>query len=312
MLPGDRATCPKCRKKFAIPREGVGGLPHHFIVQQLVDKEKEQIQLRESYCDEHSDEQFKMYCYDCKENVCLICSAVKHRNHNRALIPEVADSFRRRIHDDVQQILSAVNSVREQSELGVAEFLSNVQDVRKKVVAAGDVIKCSFYGQMHDMMTKLQSVMSSSAKEAQSVREAYQLALVNAVEFCTDSQELLDKGRPSDITRAGCELHDRATELLDSVTAVKYRPPHVTFTPADVTQVQRLSLIGKLTVGTDNQPGMFIILSDAVVLSVFSERELAICCRLSSVSLSVHVTFVRHTLAIETVKLGVINIVINT
>jgi len=75
--------------------------------------------------------------------------------------------------------------------------------------------------------------------------------------FHTYSRELLDKGRPSDITRAACELHDRATELLDSdVTAVKYRPPHVTFTPADVTQMKHLSLIGKVTVACEMQPGL--------------------------------------------------------
>jgi len=74
--------------------------------------------------------------------------------------------------------------------------------------------------------------------------------------FHTYSRELLDKGQPSDIIRAASELHDRATELLSSdVTAVKYRPPHVTFTPADVTQVKRLSLIGELTVTTEEQPG---------------------------------------------------------
>ena len=271
MLPGDRATCPTCRKKFLIPRDGVGGLQHHFIVQQLVDEKDKQIQLRDSSCDKHKDEQLKMYCHDCKENVCLICSAVNHRNHDRALITEVADSFRVRIHDDVQQILSAYRSAGEQSQLGVAEFFGNAKDVEKKVIATGDAIKCSLYSEIKVLLMELQAVTSKSAKQAKSVKEAYQLAVVKVGDFCTDSQELLDKGRPSDITRAACELHDRATELLNNIAAVKYCPPHVTFTPADVTQVKRLNLIGKLTIGTDNQPGMFLIfiLSAAIVLSVF-------------------------------------------
>jgi len=252
MLPGDRATCPKCRKKFRIPREGVDSLQHCFIVQQLADNERERIRLQDSFCDEHKEEQQRMYCHDCKENVCLICFTEKHRNHNSALIPEVADSFRRRIHDDIQQIQSAISSVRERSELDTAEFRSEVEDVNKKVLATGDIIKHFVDSQVNDLLIQLQSVTSESDKQV----EAYRLALVKMDEFCKYSQELLDKGRPSDITRAGCELHDRATELLDNdVTAVKYRPPHLTFTPADVTQVQRLSLIGKLTVATDQQSG---------------------------------------------------------
>jgi len=46
--------------------------------------------------------------------------------------------------------------------------------------------------------------------------------------------------------------HDRATELLQSdVTTPDFRLPHVTFTPADVTQLARLDLVGKVTVGSD-------------------------------------------------------------
>ena len=80
------------------------------------------------------------------------------------------------------------------------------------------------------------------------VQEQLQLELVAMESFHTYSRELLDKGRPSDITRAASELHKRATELLDNdVSSVQYCPPHVTFTPADVTQLTPSKLIGKLT-----------------------------------------------------------------
>ena len=146
--------------------------------------------------------------------------------------------------------------VRKQSGQDTTEFHGEVEDVRKKVVATGDVIKRVVDSHVNHVLTNLQSLTSAESVKVESVQEAYQLALVNVEEFCTDSQELLDKARPIDITRAACsELHDRATELLKSVTAVKYRPPHVNFVSADVTQVKRLSLIGQLTVATDKQPG---------------------------------------------------------
>ena len=118
------------------------------------------------------------------------------------------------------------------------------------------MVKRSVDDQVNDLLMKLESATSESTKQAESVQEAYQLALVTMESFHTHSQELQDKGRPSDITRAACELHDRATELLSKdVTAVEYHSPHVNFTPADVTQVKLLSLIGNLTVTTEEQPG---------------------------------------------------------
>ena len=44
--------------------------------------EPELIKLRGSSCDKHQEEQVKIYCLDCNENSCLMCSAVEHRNHN--------------------------------------------------------------------------------------------------------------------------------------------------------------------------------------------------------------------------------------
>ena len=75
--------------------------------------------------------------------------------------------------------------------------------------------------------------------------------------FYTYSRELLDKGRSSDITRGACELHKRATELLDNdISSLQYCPPHVTFTPADVTQVKHLNLIGEVNLEDKRDPGI--------------------------------------------------------
>jgi len=225
--------------------------------------EQELIRLRESYCDKHKDEQVKLYCHDCKENICLMCSAVKHSNHKRGEIPEVADNFRLTIDDDCKQIHSAISSVREQSEqtkLQSAGFLKKAENVKKEVIATGDVLKRSVDDQINNVLMKLESVMSESVKQSESVQETYQLALVSSESFLKYSRELLEKGQPSDITRAGCELRDRATEILGSeVTAVKYRPPHVTFTPADVTQVKRLNLIGELIVTSEENSGTYFV-----------------------------------------------------
>jgi len=104
-------------------------------------------------------------------------------------------------------------------------------------------------------------VTSGSADQAESVQEAFQLAVVSMESFHTYSRELLDKGRPSDVTRAARELHERAQELLNNdVTEVEYQPPHVTFTPADVTQMKRFTLIGKLAVTSNELSGRSFVL----------------------------------------------------
>jgi len=159
----------------------------------------------------------------------------------------------------------SINAVRKQKKHTkhvATEFLRKVEETQRMVIATGDEVKRSVDDHIRDVLTELQSVKSESAKQAESVQEAYQLALVSMESFHTYSRKLLEKGRPSDITRAACELHDRAKELLDNdVTTVKYRPPHVTFIPADVTHVKRLNLTGKVTITIGKKPGIGYIQS---------------------------------------------------
>ena len=236
--PKDKASCPTCRKEFQIPRGGVGALQHHFYIQQVLDLNN----LRERPCDQHSDDDVMLYCHDCNENICLKCLCDSHKNHNTVQLREAADDCKLRIDGDDKQIVFGISSVREQSEdtkRATTEFRKTVKDVKKRVLATGDLVKRSVDDQINDVLMKLESVTSENDKQAETVQETYKQAVESMENFHTRSRALLDKGRPSDITREADELHDRATELLsksNDITAVKYCPPHVTFTPADVTR----------------------------------------------------------------------------
>jgi len=248
-----------CRKDFRIPPDGLRGLPHHFLVQEMMDERN----MRPDSCDKHSDKQVELYCHDCNENFCIKCLTAVHRNHNYGEIREVADSFKQSINDDDERIASAISCVQEKpgrTKRSEGEFLSKVEDVKKIVLATGDIVKRSFErsvdDQITDVLTKLQSVTSKSTDQAKNVQEACPLASAFMKSFHAHTRELLNKGRPSDVTRAARELHERAEELLNSdVTTVEYDPPHVTFTPVNVTQKKCHTLIGKLAITTNEQSG---------------------------------------------------------
>ena len=254
----NESLCEKCSRPHR--RTSMKGGAHQ--VRPLgAELEQELIQLRGSSCEKHKDEQLKLYCFDCNENICVVCFAVKHRNHSSSEISDVAPTLRPRIDEDGQKILSSISAVRQQSEqvkLDVKLCVGQVDSVENLIIEAGDAAKRFVDRQIKEYLVKLQTVKSECVKQAEVVQEQLQLELVAMESFHTYSRELLDKGRPSDITRAANELHKRATELLDSdVSSVQYCPPHVTFTPADVTQLTPSKLIGKLSfVNNGNSPGL--------------------------------------------------------
>ena len=258
--PGDEVPCPLCKREFQIPPDGPGGLQHHFIVQRLVDVRKASIEETVGvWCNKHNDERVKLYCCDCDENTCVVCYAVNHKHHESAEIPTVARTFSQQIRSDVQQVWSLIHDVKENIPINKEkrnEFLRQADRVKSEITAVGNQIKEIVDNQVAMQLNEVEMIKSEDEQEAETVEEHYQLALVEMESFHRYSHELLDKGRPSDITGAASELHKRATELLDNdVTSVQYCPRHVTFTPADVTQLKHLNLIGEVNVEDETQPG---------------------------------------------------------
>ena len=228
--------------------------------------EQEVIQLRRSYCDKHKDKQVELYCYECDENICVLCFAVNHagKGHKTAEIPEVAKTFSQQMNSDIQQIWSLIRNVQEKTQEKDKkrnERVKKADEVKSQIRKTGKQIKKIVDTQVAMLLDKIEMINTEDELEADKVEERYQAALAEMESFNAYSRELLDKGRPSDITRAASQLHKRATELLDSdVTSVQYCPPHVTFTPADVTQVKRLNMIGEVNHDDRTQPGTVILL----------------------------------------------------
>jgi len=85
--------------------------------------------------------------------------------------------------------------------------LGRMESVEKMITEAGDAAKRFIDDLMDEYLTELQSVKSDCAKRAEAVQKQLQSELVAMESFHTYSRELLDKGRPSDVTRAAGELH---------------------------------------------------------------------------------------------------------
>jgi len=108
------------------------------------------------------------------------CKAVEHRNHNTVDISELADSFLQRM-----IVVCPLRKQLEQIKQVATAFVSNKEEVKKIVVATGEIVKRSVDDQVNHLLTKLESVTSESSKEAESVQETYQQAIEPMESFIT-------------------------------------------------------------------------------------------------------------------------------
>ena len=76
--------CPECRKRTVLPSNDPNKLPISLLALRM--KEKLQGQC-EQLCSKH-DEPMKLFCCDCKYEVCINCALIDHREHNYQLMNE--------------------------------------------------------------------------------------------------------------------------------------------------------------------------------------------------------------------------------
>ena len=79
---------------------------------------EELLKMSMTYCDQHSDEQIKHYCTDCKETICMVYYVSKHNIHKCSDINEFAECFRRVLKVSMDRVVkSALNKTVELKQL---------------------------------------------------------------------------------------------------------------------------------------------------------------------------------------------------
>jgi len=236
---GDDKPCPVCRYEFQIPKDGVAGLPVRTHAQEPVDGSQLR---RKRYCQMHEDERIKMYCFDCKMNVCSMCCLEDHKTHRYERIERVVEQFSKYIDNEIEQITPSIECFRgvaAQLEAENNKAMDNIKamelEVQKRSKEIKQIVSQIVDRQEQELLQKLQSLKSSTQKEVKSQNDTLQLALSEMESFRTSSLELRSKGSPSDITQAANDVHERAQELLQTyIIPREYHAPSYKFTPANI------------------------------------------------------------------------------
>ena len=116
-MSGDHSlTCPSCRQVTPVPENGVQGLKPAFQINSFLEilekkvvnvPEVPQGQLQDpespdkevTNCQDHVDEESKLYCETCEKLICFRCviKGAKHHKCNYRELPDVCDQYKREI-----------------------------------------------------------------------------------------------------------------------------------------------------------------------------------------------------------------------
>ena len=254
----NQKLCRRCSRSCRVKTRG-GPHPVRPLGAEL---SAELIQQRGSYCDQHKDERQKLYCHDCEINVCLMCFAVDHNGHKCADVRKVADEFIKLFDSDIRSVSSRIDDFHAaiaQVDAENTKFLSAVDETGTFIKQRGEAVNQITRQQVTQLLQELQTVKSDGMKEANNHSEELKLAVTSLESFKIYLSELITKGSPCDITRAGKWIRCRATELQHTFPA-DYHAPCTLFTPMNIDELtnEGQNLIGRITLQT-NRSGIIIL-----------------------------------------------------
>ena len=113
-MSGDHSlTCPSCRQVTPVPENGVQGLKPAFQINSFLEIKKSlekkvvnapEVQLQDpeasdqkfTNCQDHVNEESKLYCETCKKFICLYCviKGAKHHKCDYERLPDVCDRYK--------------------------------------------------------------------------------------------------------------------------------------------------------------------------------------------------------------------------
>ena len=242
--------CEKCNKLHAKMKTGA-----HHVLPLGENMSTDLIKSRRRHCCEHRDERVKLYCYDCKTNICGLCVALKHKQHNVAEITEAADKLGRDIDEQVKAVSDCIINIRDLKQQWDAEkqlFLSETEKLEATVKQTGGEKKKLIDVHVDNLLQELRTQQVNFSKEVECSNEELEMAAVVMESYINYSHVVREKGNSSDITHAADELCTRAASLLQTdILSKTVKSPDVVFLPDDKFSVAEggFNLVGRWLCG---------------------------------------------------------------
>lgn len=172
----------------------------------------ELIKVRTSSCNQHPQEKIQLYCQDCKQAICMLCFALKHKSHKCDSIEEVAETERCLLEDDLKVICDRIEAQKmqeEELELLKKGFCNSVGEIECKIQETAEKLKKAIDIQrgrlIEDLMAKKQMKLKELAQLMQDLE--FDRSVIES--FNNFASALKESGTHAEIARFAGDAHEK-------------------------------------------------------------------------------------------------------
>ena len=223
-------SCPTCRQRIEVPREGVGAFPVAFtlnnlkeITQSLKNKASNPQQVT---CSDHG-KPLEVFCETCKTVICFHCTYRTHKDHKHALVSDCYPKHYQMLHDSLKPIKGKKEALK--------KVLSDLSEREGEIIERGEGVLEEINGMVEEMIGILRESERKLTEQVKRVTDAKlemlsgqtksvqtSLSLLEGVEDYVEQS--LKTGTHQQVLSSKKQMMERMSEVTTQINVEELHP----------------------------------------------------------------------------------------
>ena len=223
-------SCPTCRQRTEVPREGVGVFPVAFtlnnlkeIAQSLKNKVSDPQQVT---CDDH-DKPLEVFCETCKTVICLHCVVRTHKDHKYDLISDCYPKLYQMLHDSLKPVKGKKQALK--------KVLSDLAEREGQIRERGEGVLEEIHQMVEEMMNVLRQSERKLTEQVKRVTDAklqmlsgQTKSVQTSLSLLEDVEDYVEQSLKTDtlqqVLRSKKQMMERMSEVTTQINVEELRP----------------------------------------------------------------------------------------
>ena len=223
-------SCPTCRQRTEVPKEGVGAFPVAFtinnlkeITQSLKNKVSDPQQVT---CNDH-DKPLEVFCETCKTVICFHCTYRTHKGHKHALISDCYPKHYQMLHDSLKPVKGKKGALK--------KVLSDLAKREGEIRERGEGVSEEIHGMVEEMIGILRQSERKLTEQVKRVTDAKLEMLSGQTKSIQTSLSLLEgiedyveqslkTGTHQQVLRSKKQMMERISEVTTQIKVKELHP----------------------------------------------------------------------------------------
>ena len=223
-------SCPTCRQRTEVPREGVGAFPVAFTInnfKEITQSLKRKVSdAQQVTCDDH-DKPLDMFCVTCETVICHYCAFHTHEGHKHALVSDCYPKHYQMLHDSLKPVKGKKQTLK--------KVLSKIAEREGQIRERGEGVLQEIHQMVEEMVNVLRQSERKLTEQVKRVTDAKLQMLSGQTKSVQTSLNLLEDvedyveqslktNTHQQVLRSEKQMMERMSEVTTQINMEELRP----------------------------------------------------------------------------------------